>query len=50
MEARYQREEAVQARIVGITDLGADRVVPDQAQTYWLRLERLGACFLSNAN
>jgi hypothetical protein len=29
-----EREETVQARTVEITDLGADRVVADKAQTY----------------
>jgi hypothetical protein len=32
-----EREETVQARTVGITDLGAERVVADKAQTYWPR-------------
>ena len=36
-----EREETVQAGTVGITDLGADRVVADKAQTYWPRLEGL---------
>jgi hypothetical protein len=30
-------EETVQARTVGITDVGADRVAADKAQTYWPR-------------
>jgi hypothetical protein len=37
-----EHEETVQARTVGITDLGADWVVADKAQTYWPRLEGLG--------
>jgi hypothetical protein len=45
-----EREETVQARTVGITDLGADRVVADKAQTYWPRLEGLAPWFLRNAN
>ena len=51
MEARArEREETVQVRTVGITDLGADRVVADKAQTYWPRLEGLAPWFLGNAN
>jgi hypothetical protein len=34
----------------GISDLGADRVAADPAQTYWPRLEGLGPWFLRNAN
>ena len=45
-----EREETVQARTVGITDLGAERVVADKAQTYWPRLEGLAPWFLRNAN
>src|ERR671910_2722322 len=43
-------EQTVQARTVGITDLGAERVVADKAQTYWPRLEGLAPWFLRNAN
>ena len=39
-------EETVQARTVGITDLGAERVVAGKAQTYWPRLEGLAPWFL----
>ena len=39
--AARAREETVQARTVGITDLGADRVVAEKAQTYWPGLEGL---------
>jgi hypothetical protein len=47
MEARArEREETVQARTVGITDPGAERVVVDKAQTYWPRLEGLAPWFL----
>jgi hypothetical protein len=45
-----EREETVQARTVGITDLGAERVVVDKAQTYWPRLEGLASWFFRNAN
>jgi hypothetical protein len=45
-----EREETVQARTVGITDLGADREVADKAQTYGPRLEGLAPWFLRNAN
>jgi hypothetical protein len=40
-----EREETVQAQDVGITDLGAERVVADKAQTYWPRLEGLALGF-----
>jgi hypothetical protein len=45
-----EREQTVRARTVGITDLGADRVVADKAQTYRPRLEGLAPWFLRNAN
>jgi hypothetical protein len=45
-----EREETVQARTVGITELGADRVVAEKAQTYWPRLEGLADWLLRNAN
>ena len=48
--AARDREETVQARTVGIIDLGADWVVADKAQTYGLRLEGLAPWFLRNAN
>jgi hypothetical protein len=43
-----EREETVQARTVGITDLGAERVVADKAGTYWPHLEGLAPWFLRN--
>jgi hypothetical protein len=45
-----EREETVQARTVGIIDLGADRVVADKAQAYWPRLAGLAPWFLRKAN
>lgn len=39
--AAREREEIVQARTVGITDVGADRVVADPGQTYGPGLEGL---------
>jgi hypothetical protein len=44
--AGTRAEETVQARTVGITDLEAERVVADKAQTYWPRLEGLAPWFL----
>jgi hypothetical protein len=43
--AAREREQTVQARTVGITELGADRVVADKAQAYWPRLEGLAPWF-----
>jgi hypothetical protein len=41
-----EREETVQARTVGITEVERHWVVADKAQTYWPRLEGLGPWFL----
>src|SRR5919109_3273755 len=45
-----EREATVQARTVGIIDLGADGAVADKVQTYGPRLEGLAPWFLRNAN
>ena len=37
----HKREGSVQARAVGITAVGVDRVVADKAQTYCPRVEGL---------
>jgi hypothetical protein len=43
-------EQTIQARTVRISELGAERVVADKAQTYWPHLEGLAPWFLRNAN
>jgi hypothetical protein len=44
--AGTERKRSVQARAVGITASGVDRVVADKAQTYCARLEGLVPWFL----
>jgi len=47
VESAREPKGSVQARAVGITAPGVDRVVADKAQTYCPRLEGLVSWFLS---